>query len=289
MELIRDAVDRISLAWGYEVVVTAVLIEHHERAIFETRSPEGPVVVKVDTSKARYRREESVLRAAGRAGLPVPAIVLSEGGRPSILVLQRIDGTPLHQGVNDEAWRDAGRVLRRLHGLAWPAEAGSASWSGRSWQDHFRWWADHERDQLLTYDSLPTPAIHRMHRYLSETFADMGEPELRLLHGDCQADHYLVMAGSSRIGGVLDFGDALLGDPVWDLAILTLDEPDMLGEILRGYHPDASTERRTRALLSAYQLIRRLGSASWMREHGQSPEPDLEAARRMVVRRGWTA
>jgi Ser/Thr protein kinase RdoA (MazF antagonist) len=288
MGLIRDAAERISVVWGYEVAVTAVLIDHHERAVFETHSPEGPVVVKVDTSEARYRREESVLRAAGRAGLPVPAIVLSDAGHASLLVLTRIEGSPLQRGVDDEAWRDAGRVLRRLHGVAWPAEAGSAGWSGRSWPDHFRWWADHERDQLLTYDSLPTAVIHQMHHYLSATFADMDDPELRLLHGDCQADHYLVMVGSSRIAGVLDFGDAVLGDPVWDLAILTLDEPDMLGEILRGYHPDASTERRTKGLLGAYQLIRRLGSARWMREHGQSHEPDLEAAHRMVVRRGWT-
>jgi Ser/Thr protein kinase RdoA (MazF antagonist) len=288
MELIRDAVERISLAGGYPAAVSAVLIEHHERAVFETRSPEGPVVVKVDTSTVRHRREESVLRAAGRAGLPVPAIVLSEGGPPSLLVLQRIDGTPLHRGVDDEAWRDAGRVLRRLHGLAWPAEAGSASWSGRSWQDHFRWWADHERDQLLTYDSLRPAVIHGMHRYLSSTFAEMGEPELHVLHGDCQVDHYLVMGSSSRIAGVLDFGDAVLGDPVWDLAILTLDQPDRLSEILRGYQPDASFERRREGVLNAYQLIRCLGSASWMREHGQPHEPDLEAALHMWVRRGQT-
>ena len=117
-----------------------------------------------------------------------------------------------------------------------------------------------------------------MHRYLGATFSDMGEPDMRVLHGDCQSDHYLVADGSVHIAGVLDFGDAVVGDPVWDLAILTLGVPDMLGELLRGYQPDASTQSRTYELLAAYQLIRRLGSARWMREHGQPQAPDLEAA-----------
>lgn len=247
------------------------------------------MVVKVDRSMAKHRREESVLRAAGRSGLPVPAIVLSEAGPPSFLVLQRVDGTPLRRGVDDEAWRDAGRILRRLHGLEWPAVAGSTSWSGRNWQDHFCWWADHERDQLLTDRSLPATAVHQMHRYLRETFADMDGPELHLLHGDCQADHYVVMPGSPRIAGVLDFGDAVLGDPVWDVATLTLDMPEMLGQVHHGYQPDGAMECRTHDLLSAYQLIRRLGSASWMRQHDQPHEPDLEAALHILELGGPTA
>jgi aminoglycoside phosphotransferase (APT) family kinase protein len=282
MGLIDDAVERISRAWDGPVAVATVLIEHRERAVFETHSPSGPVVVKVDTSMAKHRREGSVLRAARHHGLPVPAIVFSEEGPPSLLVLERLDGTALGGAVHGDPWRDAGHVLRRLHALSWPAAAGSARWSQRNWQDHFRWWADHERDQLLAHNSWPATAVDQMHRYLSATFADMGAPALHLLHGDCQADHYLVTPGSSRIAGMLDFGDAVLGDPVWDLAILTLGAPGMLHEVLRGYQPDPSTERRTYDLLSAYQLIRRLGSASWMREHGQPHVPDLEAARHIL-------
>ena len=42
--------------------------------------------------------------------------------------------------------------------------------------------------------------------------------------------------------------------------------------------------RRTHELLSAaYQLIRRLGSARWMRAHGQPQAPDLEAALHILV------
>jgi len=285
MGLIEDAVERVAVVWNATVTVTSVLTQHHERAVFEALSPRGPVVVKVDTSMAKHRREESVLRAAGHAGLPVPAVVHSDAGPPSLLVLQFIDGMPLHQRVGGAAWRHAGHVLRRLHGLAWPAGAGSASWSGRSWPDHFRWWTDHERDQLLTDGSLPAPVVQEMHRYLSTTFSDMDQPELHLLHGDCQTDHYLVTTGSPHIAGILDFGDAILGDPVWDLAILTLEAPDMLPELLRGYRPQASTERRAQELLPAYQLIRRLGSATWMREHGQPPAPDLEAALHILERR----
>jgi aminoglycoside phosphotransferase (APT) family kinase protein len=284
MGLIEEAVERVSVAWNAPMAVTTVLVEHHERAVFETLSPRGPMVVKVDTSMGKHRREESVLRAAAQAGLPVPAVVHSEPGPPAVLVLRFIDGTPLGPGVDRAAWCDAGALLRRLHRLSWPAEAGAATWSGRSWPDHFRWWTDHERGQSLSDGSLPASAVREIHRYLSTSFAHMDQPELHLLHGDCQADHYLVTT-STRIAGVLDFGDAILGDPVWDLAILTLDVPDMLPDVLRGYRPDAATEHRTQELLPAYQLIRRLGSATWMREHGQSPRPDLEAALHILERR----
>lgn len=283
MGLIDDAVERISVIFGHPVVVTGVLIEHHERAVFETISPHGPVVVKVDTSMARHRKEDSVLRTAAHNGLPVPTIVGAEDGPPSLLVLDRIDGVPLRPGVDGAAWRQAGRVLRRLHDLDWPAAAGPSGWSGRNWHDHFLWWVDHERDRLLADHSLPVTVVDQMHRYLSSTFVSMAEPDRHLLHGDCQADHYLVTPGSSRIAAVLDFGDAVLGDPVWDLAILTLGAPDMLGQVLRGYRPEESTERRTHQLLSAYQLIRRLGSARWMREHGQPHAPDLDAARHILM------
>jgi aminoglycoside phosphotransferase (APT) family kinase protein len=289
MGLIEDAVERVSLAWNSTMAVTTVLAEHHERAVFQTRSPQGPVVVKVDSSVAKHRREESVLRAAGHAGLPVPAVVHSEAGPPPLLVLQFIDGQPLGPGTDRATWRHAGHVLRRLHGLDWPAGAGAASWSGRSWPDHFRWWADHERGQWLTDGSLPAPVVHQMHRYLSTTFSDMDQPEPHLLHGDCQTDHYLVGAGSPHIAGVLDLGDAVLGDSVWDLAILTLDAPEMLPEIFGGYQPDAATERRAHRFLPAYQLIRRLGSATWMREHGQPHTPDLDAALRILERHGSPA
>src|SRR5580658_9975081 len=127
MGLIEDAVERISRAWGYRAEVTGVLIEHHERAVFESHSPAGAVLVKVDTSRAKYRRERSVLGAAADAGLPVPVIVLGEEGAPSLLVLERIEGSALDDTVDRAAWADAGRCLRVLHGVPWPARAGPAN------------------------------------------------------------------------------------------------------------------------------------------------------------------
>jgi aminoglycoside phosphotransferase (APT) family kinase protein len=237
--------------------------------------------VKVDTSAAKHQREWSVLSAAGHAGIPVPAIVFSDARSPALLVLRRVDGSTLDEITDRAPWRDAGRCLRLLHGLAWPTGAGEASWSGRTWSDHFRWWADHERDQLLGYRSLPAGTVGQMHEHLRTTFAAMAEPEPSLLHGDCQVDHYLVEPRSSRVTGILDFGDAVLGDPVWDLAVLTLGRPRMVGEILDGYRPDATTERRIHDLLPSYQLIRLLGSAAWRREHGQPDAADLDAASRI--------
>lgn len=99
-----------------------------------------------------------------------------------------------------------------------------------------------------------------------------------LLHGDCQPDHYLVGEGGRRVAGVIDFGDAVLGDAVYDLAVLTLDHPDRLGDVVAGYRPDAYLKARLDQLILPYQLIRRLGSARWMLEHGYDATTDLQAA-----------
>ena len=289
MTLVAAAVTRLAAMWGEAPPVTAVVFEHHERAVFEAGGPSGPVVVKVDGSSLCHRRERAVLEAARRHHLPVPAVLEADEASPSLLVLERVDGRPLRFVTDPAPWTAAGRFLRHLHEVAWPPAAGPATWSGRAWGEHFRAWADHEIGTLAARGALPGPVGRAMHAVLRRAFAHLDVTAPRLLHGDCQPDHFLLAAAPARLAGVVDFGDAVLGDPLWDLVVLTLDSPALEGAVRRGYGADDETFDRPDGLPDAYRLIRHLGSASWMHEHGLPDVPDLAAAQRLLAGLGPTA
>jgi hypothetical protein len=158
----------------------------------------------------------------------------------------------------------------------------------------------------------------RISRLLGRAFGDIGDPARDcVLHGDCQPSHFLlgVAEPDARPGGaepdarlgvpgadakfgpaergagdtiaaVIDFGDACTGDPAWDLAVLTLDDPGRLDDVLTGYAPQPRLARRISALAGPYRLLRRLGEASWLADHGFSPEPSVAPLRDAAATEG---
>ena len=63
---------------------------------------------------------------------------------------------------------------------------------------------------------------------------------------------------AARIRAMLDFGDAALGDPAWDLAVLTLDDPGRLPAVLTRRHRE---------------LLRAASESAWVPARG----PDADA------------
>jgi Phosphotransferase enzyme family len=134
--------------------------------------------------------------------------------------------------------------------------------------------------------------------------------QARLLHGDCQPAHFLLAgpvgtttpAGPTpastarastapasttpvgttpdRVAALIDFGDTALGDPVWDLAVLTLDDPARLGDVLAGYAPEPVLRRRIHHMIGPYRLLRCLAEANWLHEFGFDPAGNVAALRR---------
>lgn len=43
-----------------------------------------------------------------------------------------------------------------------------------------------------------------------------------LLHGDLHTDHILIESQTEKVLAFLDFADAQPGDPLWDIAVVTL-------------------------------------------------------------------
>ena len=225
------------------------------------------VVKLVPNLWARFaEREVECLRyLADNTTLPVSRVV-AEGRMEdwSYLVSTRLPGRQL-----DHVWprlnpeekgnlaRDLGGLIRDLHripagglrpgGIVWTefCEKVVAAWSARR---------DVER--------LPAPLREDAPRFLAQKdFWDAATP-LVLLHGDLAPENTLVDHGTDgwRISGVLDFGNAFVGDPLFDFTaptvLLAPGRAEIVDRILAGYGGSAALEAHVlRRRLMALTLI----------------------------------
>lgn len=128
-------------------------------------------------------------------------------------------------------------------------------------------------------NGLLSPAQRRVVRgLLNPVWENMPQVTPCLVHGDAQADHFLI-GPDRRMAGVVDFGDVHLGDPVTDLAVLTLMHPGQLEAVLTGYRPARATRERVNALIEPYRILRHVAVANWKADNGQDPTPNLTALR----------
>ncbi len=299
-ELVLKAAQRLEQAWQHGVTVGDVIVALTYRCVFVTARPDGtPVVVKADTRPGHIAAERHITLAARAAGVPGPAVVPAQDlvpgdhGAPPLLVLEYVPGRPLGPDATASAWAEAGRVLRRLHAMAdpgglkpWPERPPDAGvGSGLPLRSVLAGHAAREAAGTVKRGLLSSEQAARLGRLLGEAFsrAEARSTEhpanSRVLHGDCQPDHFLLAGHAGHIAAVLDLGDACTGDPVWDLAVLTLDHPGRMDDVLAGYAPPPELARRLAALAGPYRLLRWLSEASWLHDHGYDPGPSIAPVR----------
>ena len=179
-----------------------------------------------DTLVARFGEgagtEAALLTAiAPRLPLPVPVPIAVEAG---CLIAPRVPGSPLlalprsaRRGFAPALLAFAA-VLHALHADVavddTPLEA----------------WLDEAAETLAAVrEELPAPAA--VERALARPVAPPAEPTL--IHGDLGAEHVFVEGG--HITGVIDWGDAAIGDPALDRGRLMRDLGVDLGERARLY------------------------------------------------------
>jgi aminoglycoside phosphotransferase len=234
-----------------------VIVAHHERATLRV----GDVFLKIDADQTR---SETEVAAMTLAPIPTPEVLWR---KPPVLALAALSGTALgHLGEPStapaSAWIAAGAAARRLHDAPLPP------WPGQS-LDELALRLDGECKWLLTNGVLPADVVRRNHR-IAETALRPWTPVF--IHGDLQVDH--VFVDDDEITGVIDWSDAGPGDPLFDLAILTLGHQDHLGDVVAGYDTDID-----RDVIRAWWSLRCLIAVRWLIEHGFDPSsPGCEFA-----------
>ncbi len=92
------------------------------------------------------------------------------------------------------------------------------------------------------------------------------------IHGDLQIAH--VFIDGDEVTGIIDWSEASQGDPLFDLATLTLAHEEHLGDVIAGYGTDVD-----RDLIRAWWSLRCLLVVRWLVEAGYgSPEEYPEIA-----------
>ncbi|MEU0541143.1 phosphotransferase [Nocardia sp. NPDC005978] len=197
------------------------------------RTPRRPEV------EAQLLRETEVMPwLAARLPLPVP---IPEVVTRTPLVVRHplVPGEPLESPVAEHG-RALGEFLLALHGT--PAET--------AWDRGFPR-AERTRDEREAADRrfraevLPLlPDSHRQ-RALNLLDAILRSPADTLVHGDLGPEH--VLSAGEHLTGVIDFGDAHIGDRAIDLAWALFGTPaEFAGELSRTY--GVTDALRTRAL-----------------------------------------
>jgi RimJ/RimL family protein N-acetyltransferase/aminoglycoside phosphotransferase len=226
-----------------------VVVAHSERATLRV----GSTFLKIDGDQARLDREARVLALAP---IPTPRVLWH---RPHVLALAALPGQALGRlgapsPASAAAWSAAGAVVRRLHDSPPPP------WAGRG-PDRYRGELEEECGWLVAHDVVPAEVVDR-NRHLAGAVFRPYSPVFT--HGDLQLDH--VFADGDEITGVLDWSEGGEGDPLFDLAILTLGHEERLDEVLTGYGRRVDLE-----VVRAWWSVRSLTAIRWLVEHGFDP------------------
>jgi aminoglycoside phosphotransferase (APT) family kinase protein len=264
------------------------LAAHAERLVVAGTSTGGrAVVVKVDRSLERHQREASVLRTLRSSGVPVPEVVDARQREDEVaacvLLLERVEGRPLSDSHGPATWSSVGEGLARLHSAV-PSPDGPpfAGQRDGTFAAHLRAWLAIERRLGVDGGWLTQAQADRLGAMVGAAVARTDDVAPVLLHGDCSPQHWLVDEHRGAVRPI-DLGDAGVGDPVYDLMVLTLTAPERLAIVLDGYRADPALQAHVTDVLAGYRSLRLAGDVSWLLDHGYDPTPSrmrLEAALR---------
>ena len=220
-----------------------------------------PVFVKVYLDATQLEREVMVLRRADAGGIPVAPVITFESGPPAIVITEQVSGIPL-SAEYPRAAEATGRLLRQFHalGASPPFVDGQQHWSNfvRDWL---------ERELVVTMDrgAVTCAEAGRLRQHFASRASILDERPVALIHGDFQTDHVLIDPATQRVTALLDFVDTQPGDPLVDIAVLTLFDRQLESLVLRGYGMDLG---EAEGLISSYRLLRHLVAANWLVENG---------------------
>jgi aminoglycoside phosphotransferase len=226
-----------------------VVVAHSERATLRL----GDTFLKIDGDQTHIDVE---VAAMTMAAIPTPEVLWH---KPHVLALAALPGTALGRlgepsTASPAVWAATGTTIRKLHDA--PLPPWPSSRRGETASD-----LDRECEWLVTHGALP-PDLVRRNRQVAEVALRPWTPVFT--HGDLQIDH--VFVDGDEISLVLDWSEAGQGDPLYDLATVTLGHEERLGDVVAGYGSNLDLD-----VIRGLWSLRSLLGIRWLVEHGFDP------------------
>jgi aminoglycoside phosphotransferase (APT) family kinase protein len=220
-------------------------------AVFDVRARGERFIVKASRLHGALRAEAWACAQSAAAGCEAPQILAFgriEAADPlSAFVMRRLAGEPI--AACDATWPEVGAHLRRLHevkvaGFGTLADAAEDGRGGYR-PAHASWSACLESicadTRRLEHGSARAQQVaESLTTALDDHRAELAAiVDGSLCHGDLKPAHILVDDG--RLSGVIDWGDAVLADPLWDIARFAHRvDPGLTAALVAGYDPDGA-------------------------------------------------
>jgi Ser/Thr protein kinase RdoA (MazF antagonist) len=248
---------------GCEATRVARVDAFATNAVYEVDAGGLRLIVKASAMQGAIRAEAWACARGADAGCAAPEILrvgrLGTGDSMSVLVMRRVAGRPIAAG--HPGLREVGIRLRRLHetrlaGFGWLAEAswderGGCSLPHRSWPAFLKGIC---RDAHDLADRRAVSVAEAASTEIDAHADALAAVEGSLCHGDLKPSHIFVDSG--RLSGVIDWGDAVSGDPLWDIARFAhRTDAESLSLLLEGYDPDRGLAGEIEWRLPLYEAL----------------------------------
>ncbi len=217
----------------------------------------GDTFLKVDSDPRRIEFESQMIKTVP---VKTPEVLWLRG---NVLALGAVDGQPLgklgEQATSSSAaWEATGATIRRLHDSEAPSQLSkSIVEPGARLEAEAGW--------LVETNVLPREVISR-HLSIAELAIRPYEPAF--IHGDLHIEH--VFVEGAHVAGIIDWSEAGRGDPLYDLATLTLGHPERLDAVVSGYGSDVD-----RSVIASWWSWRCLVVIRWLLENGYGSPAEL--------------
>lgn len=232
-----------------------------DRAVFLAEN--AGIILKVYVEGNTLQQEYAMARKAQERGIPTPEFLMLEIARPSVLVMKQVIGNHL-SSRDTTAAREAGKYIEQFH-----AQKTAPPFSGgqMQWHEFILWWAEHEIANVEKLALFPSNEIVRLKNAFVTMESLLVDRPIALLHGDLQVEHILINRQNQRVLAFLDFADTQPGDPLLDIAVLSLWDVALADKVLEGYTGIENNEQ-TQQLLLLYRLVRHIAEIPWLLNRG---------------------
>jgi aminoglycoside phosphotransferase (APT) family kinase protein len=264
----RDPVSAARELLGTEPEHLDPLVVFADRVAYKVWIGDDAFVVKTDDDPRTTRNEIAGLQRANAAGVRVPDVVAVTD---DAFAMRWVDGVSLRDHSTPDAWHDAGTQVRLVHDVGGGAPFGTGFGGFNPTRPDWRSFFELFADEMLT-DCERDLGLEREDgdriRAALRAAPGLDAPNVVWCHGDLQPEHVLVDPATDRVTAIIDWADHGSGDFVWDVAVLTIEDPEPRHAFLDGYGATREQRAAIDAVFSLYCAVRLAGEAGWLAEHG---------------------